>query len=191
MAYATYAEISSCRGSRDSTGLESVREVSGECLDSVIAKLTSRLAAEGFHLSGREVFGDVVFVHWRHSLEWKQHAVRLFHGKQEPRSVGVSLQVYLEDDRDPALLDSIEVDAHAGHPGGYALPQTSLFPNLACERVTRRIMRDVEGALAWFDGFLQPRDCLAKLRSGSTMYGEARGALYQRMTTYLEDLSSR
>jgi hypothetical protein len=167
-------------------GLLPVREQSSQCVSSVIGQLTSRLAVDGFRRSADNAGDGVVFVFWRHSLEWKHHAIRLVHSTQEPRYVGLSLQVFLEDGQEPSLLDSVGVDAHAGRPGGYALPQTSLFLNFACERVTKRILRDLEGALVWFDGFQDPRDCLARLEDGSTVYGKARGTLYQKMKAYLE-----
>jgi hypothetical protein len=105
-------------------------------------------------------------------------------------SLSLALQVCLRygDADDFPLLDQIEVDAFAGHPGGYSLPHLPDPLGITCKRVTKRMVRDTDAALPWFSNFASGKACLNRLSVGATMHGPAKGAYFQEMAAFLGSL---
>jgi len=70
----------------------------------------------------------------------------------------------------------------------YYLPTFFIFPlPWRYPAFARRVARDVEQALVWFDGYGTPQRCLEQLKSGISALGDARPAgAYARALSFLE-----
>ncbi len=138
----------------------------------VVAGLNEFLPARGFASPDRtQRLGKYSMGFWRRDVEWKVDVVQFSYHAANAFYFVASLSVYVPDAEQSGerLFDGKGVDYLLDRSGGYNLP--SFFGRTVAwrsESFARKICRDTEKALGWFDNFETPEKCLTQLATGKT-----------------------
>lgn len=164
-------------------------------------ELGRRLAPHGF---AREPITQKLYkVHNFYRVReagWRNDTVRLFYRWGTDNLFNLDLGVYLPvEGRDEAAaaspvgthLDGANLEWLVGRKKPYYL--LKFIGRLWVSRATsfaRKMGRDVERSLDWFEDYRRPQDCLRKLEARDTVWGNARGDAYHALSEHLKEASN-
>ena len=163
-----------------------------KCIEKLIALLDTSLSSRGFALHPVETpFDDKHFVRWERGHGWRTDVVRLSYPRRYLEESGwVEAHLSINLATEGHIFTGIDVAEVVRKRGSYSyyLPTFFIFPlPWRYPAFARRVARDVEQALVWFDGYGTPQRCLEQLKSGISALGDARpSGAYARALSFLE-----
>jgi hypothetical protein len=163
-----------------------------KCIEALVALLDTSLLSRGFATHSVETpSDDKHFVRWERGHGWRTDVVRLSYPRRYLKESGwvnahFSVNLATEDH----IFTGIDVAEFVRKRGSncYYLPTFFIFPlPWRYPAFRRRVARDMERALVWFDGYDTPQRCLEHLKSGVSALGDACPAgAYARALSFLE-----
>jgi hypothetical protein len=162
------------------------------CIEEIVGLLDTSLPSRGFAPHSVETpSDDRHFVRWERGHGWRTDVVRLSyprHYLEQSGWVDAHLSVNLATEEH--IFTGIDVADVVHKRGSYSYhpPTFFIFPlPWRYSAFARRVVRDVEQALVWFDGYRTPQTCLEHLKSGISALGDSRPAgAYARALSFLE-----
>lgn len=166
-------------------------------VESVKRELGRRLSSGGFDATPVvETLDRFKILYWVRRKNWKSDAVKVYSYKSSADSLSVALEVYLPIQDDEVglgttsvgtVLHSVDIGAVINRGKPYYYPR--FFDRFLVSRAdsyARKLARDVEKSIRWFEDYSDPQECLRKLEAGETNWGDNRGKAYLALKRHME-----
>ena len=165
------------------------------CLEEIESRLSPVLEQHGFDPKPSVLkANDVHFTDWIRDLGWRRDSIRVCNLlRSENISLGIEVGLAIEPDG-PINLDGRVVQHLVNRTGYYRAPAGKgggRWTRWRIQSVAKRVVRDCDKALSWFDQFATPTLALERLRTGETNGCGSGGKRYSEAERYLESLVAR